>query len=100
MLAPIALVLTASFASAGQTTAGQPFCLEKEYLQEFVLAMLRKDMTWMKALKEKGCGAMEPGLKIETIEDLPSGSSIGHVARVRVFSKVGSLAGYTLIIEK
>ncbi len=77
-------------------STGQPFCTEQSELQEFMLAMLQKDIAWMKALQS--CRIIKAGLKVAVIEDLPSDSDIGHVVKIRAFGSGGSLVGYTLSI--
>lgn len=77
------------------TSEGQPFCTDEAELQQFILAMLKQDPTWMKALRT--CMAVQGGAKIAVIEHLPSDSDIGHVIRARLFSPSGrSFVGYTL----
>lgn len=72
---------------------GQPFCEDRDELQEYILAALKNDTTWLKSLKS--CATVKAGLKVAVIEEY-EGSDLGHVVKVRVFGGRGSMVGYTL----
>lgn len=77
-------------------SAGQPFCTERENLQEFILALVQQDDRWLAELKDK-CMGLAEGTKISIIEEFESASDIGHVVKVRAFApRKGSIVGYTL----
>ena len=77
--------------------SGAPFCTEKDELQEYVLAALKKDQQWMAQLKS--CAFVKGGLKIAVIE---AGDPVKgmHVDKVRIFGSGGSMVGYTLTIDQ
>lgn len=75
--------------------SGQPFCTDKDQLQEYIMAALQKDEKWASSLDM--CATVKGGLKVAVIEDLP-GSDIGHVVKARIFGTGGSAVGYTLSI--
>ena len=77
--------------------SGAPFCTEKDELQEYVLAALKKDQQWMSQLKS--CAFVKGGLKIAVID---AGDPVKgmHVDKVRIFGIDGSMVGYTLTIDK
>ena len=77
--------------------SGAPFCTEKDELQEYVLAALKKDQKWMSQLKS--CAFVKGGLKIALID---AGDPVRgmHVDKVRIFGNDGSMVGYTLTIDK
>ena len=78
------------------TKSGQPICKEKDELQEAILAMMKKDIQWLKSLKS--CILAKEGLKIATIEEYGDNEDI-KVAKVRVFGFGTSFVGYTLNIK-
>jgi hypothetical protein len=81
-----------------RAAAGQPFCVERNKLQEFLLALLQRDARWLRELKDN-CMGLPEGAKMVVIEEYPSGSEIGHVSKVRVFApRKGSMVGYTLMV--
>lgn len=91
----ILLIGTVAHAAELKTSPGQPFCLEMDQLQEYLIAAIQKDARWMKELK---CSGIVGGAKVTIIEEYPSESEIGHVVKVRIFSPngQGSVVGYTL----
>src|SRR5271157_5651425 len=97
----LAGMLVSSAALAGGDVVpngGTPFCVDKDHLQEYVLAALHQDNAWVKQLND--CGLLQGGTRIGIIEELPSGSTLGHVSKVRVISRTGvSVVGYILVIE-
>jgi hypothetical protein len=79
--------------------AGQPFCNEKDKLQEFLLALMQNNDRWLRELKDE-CMGLPEGAQMAVIENYSSDSTIGHVSKVRVFApKKGSMVGYTLVIS-
>lgn len=82
------------------TTAGQPFCADQDELKEILLALIKQDMEWVRTLKT--CILAKPGIKVVTIENLPSDSEIGHVAKVRLIPQGSrnSFVAYTIVIKK
>lgn len=80
-----------------QTSPGQPFCLQMDQLQEYLLAMIKKDERWM---NELDCYPIVGGAKVVIIEDYPSDTPVMHIVKVRLFSPQGqgSVVGYTLNI--
>jgi hypothetical protein len=77
-----------------KTSAGQPFCFEKDQLREYLLAILQKDERWA---KELDCHPIIAGAKVTIIEEYPSDVEM-HVVKVRIFSPKGegSVVGYTV----
>lgn len=76
---------------------GAPFCIDKDHLQEFLVAMLKQDSDWLKQLLD--CALLKGGLRIGIIEELPSESALGHVSKVRVIFHGSSVVGYMLFIN-
>lgn len=74
--------------------SGQPFCDSVDDLQEYMVAALSGNSSWVG--KVKHCVLLGPGPKMFVIDDLPSDSAIGHVVKVRVIFKGQSAVGYTL----
>jgi len=95
LLAAILVLTSAAHANDLKTSPGQPFCTEMAQLQEYLLAMVQRDQRWM---RELDCHGIVGGAKVTIIEEYPSGSDIGHVVKVRIFSPKGqgSVVGYTL----
>ncbi len=93
----IVCIGTAS-AEAWRAADGQPFCVERDHLQEWVLALLQSDREWLAQLSD--CTSLRVGMKIAVIEKYPSESDIGYVAKVRVFGRGASVVGYTLKINE
>ena len=77
--------------------AGQPLCQQLDQLHEYLLALIQRNADEMHRLD---CGGLPQGTRLTILEDLPSESEIGHVARVRAFilGGGGSIVGYTLIV--
>ena len=50
-------------------------------------------------IREKDCAVLRAGLKMAIIEDFPSDSELGHVAKVRVFFAGTSAVGYAILIK-
>lgn len=48
-------------------SAGQPFCTERENLQEFILALVQRDDRWLVELKDK-CMGLAEGTKITIVD--------------------------------
>lgn len=93
------LIVTAGAAHAQDrdvTTSGQPICTQRDELQEAILAMLKKDVVWLKSLKS--CILAKKGLKIATIEEYGDNEDI-NVAKVRVFGFGSSFVGYTIDVK-
>jgi hypothetical protein len=97
-------VLFSSFAIADtappevtSTGKGLMFCEQRDHLQEYIQALMKKDQQWVKQLSD--CIVFKPGLKVAVIEDFPNDSSIGHIAKVRVFVKGSSIVGFALLID-
>jgi hypothetical protein len=90
-----AALLSSAHADELKTAPGQPFCLQMDQLQEYLIAAVKHDERWM---KELDCYAIVGGAKVTIIEEYPSESDIGHVVKVRIFSpkSQGSVVGYTL----
>ena len=77
--------------------AGQPFCQQFDDLQPYLMALIQKNID---EAHRYDCGGLTKGTRLSILEDIPSQSEIGHVARVRAFllGGGGSLVGYTLIM--
>ncbi|MBY6239839.1 hypothetical protein [Methylosinus sp. Sm6] len=93
----LAMILALLFATRGVAEErtpeiGMPFCFERDTLQEFMMAMLKKDTAWLNRLK--GCVVLNGGVRIGVIEDFESSSELGHVVKVRVLEKNADLVGY------
>ena len=88
--------MSAAHAGELQTSPGQPVCIEKAELQEYLLAMLQQDAKWMSELRS--CAPLIGGAKVTVIESYENDSGIAKVVKVRVFSPKGkgSAVGYTL----
>jgi hypothetical protein len=100
LIAPLLVTLGIASAHASPVPdTGWPFCTDRSELQEYFLAMIKKDTSWMNSLKT--CLMAKPGLNMVTIEDFASDSDIGHVAKVRLIAarSTTSLVGYTLKLK-
>jgi hypothetical protein len=89
------LQATPAFAEETFAPRGQPICIERDKLQELVLALIQKDLKWMESLD--GCILLKQRSKIAIIEE-EDGGEAGHVVKGRVFGPAGSFVGYTLSI--
>ena len=100
MLIVVALISPKS----GSTTevkaqAGQPFCQDVDDFKPYILALLQKNID---EAQRYSCGGLARGNRLVILEELPSESEIGHLARVRAYilGGGGSIIGYTLMIGK
>jgi hypothetical protein len=76
----------------------QPFCQQVDDLHDCLVAIAKRDPDAMHALD---CGSLPQGVRFTILEEFPSASDAGHVARVRAFilGGGGSVTGYTLITK-
>jgi hypothetical protein len=79
--------------------AGQPFCQLVDDLHDYLVARVTRNLDAMHALD---CGELPQGARLTILEESPSASDIGRVARVRAFilGGGGSVTGYTLIAKQ
>ena len=78
--------------------AGQPFCQQEDDLKPFLMALIQKNAEQM---HRYDCGGLPSGTRLVVLEDIPSPSTLGHMARVRAFllGGGGSISRYTLVIK-
>ena len=78
--------------------AGQPFCEQVDDLHDYLVALAKRNLDAMHALD---CGGLPQGARLTILQEFPSASDAGHVARVRAFilGGGGSVTGYTLITK-
>lgn len=77
---------------------GQPICFERDDLQEYMQALLKRDQKWAKSLT--GCGGMSEGIDY-VVTELGDGepNPVMTLAKIRVLDKSGSLVGWTIIVS-
>ena len=73
---------------------GQPLCDDQDALHDYLAAMINQDIEAMKRVD--GCAMLKPGLPVRVLEDVPSGSGLGHVVRLEAIRPGERAVGYTV----
>jgi hypothetical protein len=94
----IGIAARAGNAADIKARAGQPFCEQVDDLHDYLVALAKRSVDAMHALD---CGGLPQGARLTILEEFPSASDDGHVARVRAFilGGGGAVTGYTLITK-
>ena len=94
----IGLGAIAANAADMMAKAGQPFCEQVDDLHDYLVAIAKRNLDAMHALD---CGGLPQGARLTVLQEFPSASVDGHVARVRAFilGGGGSVTGYTLVTK-